>query len=529
MSGCGCGGTGQSPSGCGCGGAPLGVGAAHGGTFARPTFFAGQLLTEEDLETLGGYMIDKNRLHNRYLVGAGVVCGLDVGCATLGSGTVRVRSGYALDCCGNDIVVSCDELVDVNKLIADLPHIGGWVTPCPDPKADPKNGSRAGELARRYELLIEYAETATELVAPFAVDEDVARACEPSRIREGYRFSIRCAPDDRRRRPPTLTDALTACAELTVGADSRLSRLNEVIGQVDKLARAPRQDAPPPPADPNDVVAAVTRLHDAPSLDRALDVAAIATRLAIAGFDDAATDTFKAVTVALEIIKANTATAADQLSPVASAVLGALADRVSSLINRLGGKLEPSPADYMLANGVAVSENLRETARSIVAIERDWALSQLEGRLLSHCRATAELNRLTVPSDDDAALLSAAKAVVAAVQQIVVECMCGAVNPPCPSCEDSAVTLAVITVEGCEVVEVCSSVRRHALTGSALRYWLPLEILYDQIEDMCCGDRDTKSFERFMGGEHGLLFRLSAEVQRMQTRLGLLEVGKKGP
>ena len=47
----------------------------------RPRFFAGQLLTEQDLNRLDNYILAKNRLHNRYLVGHGVVCGLEVSCS----------------------------------------------------------------------------------------------------------------------------------------------------------------------------------------------------------------------------------------------------------------------------------------------------------------------------------------------------------------------------------------------------------------------------------------------------------------
>src|SRR6266496_6842089 len=46
----------------------------------RPRFFAGQLLSEEDLNRLDHYIVEKNKLHNRYLHGWGVVCGLDVVC-----------------------------------------------------------------------------------------------------------------------------------------------------------------------------------------------------------------------------------------------------------------------------------------------------------------------------------------------------------------------------------------------------------------------------------------------------------------
>ena len=61
----------------------------------RPRFFAGQLLTEEDLNRLDRYIVEKNKLHNRYLHGWGVVCGLEVICHPC-EGQVTVTSGYAL-------------------------------------------------------------------------------------------------------------------------------------------------------------------------------------------------------------------------------------------------------------------------------------------------------------------------------------------------------------------------------------------------------------------------------------------------
>ena len=86
----------------------------------RPRFFAGQLLTEEDLNRLDYYIVAKNRLHNRHLFGSGVVCGLEVVCSSCdptGGGTVVVRPGYALSPCGNDIVVCNETPVNVCELI----------------------------------------------------------------------------------------------------------------------------------------------------------------------------------------------------------------------------------------------------------------------------------------------------------------------------------------------------------------------------------------------------------------------------
>jgi hypothetical protein len=82
----------------------------------RPRFFAGQLLTEEDLNRLERYVVEKNKLHNRYLHGSGVVCGLEVVCHPCPD-RVTVRTGYALSPCGEDIVVCQDAVVNVCELI----------------------------------------------------------------------------------------------------------------------------------------------------------------------------------------------------------------------------------------------------------------------------------------------------------------------------------------------------------------------------------------------------------------------------
>ncbi len=82
----------------------------------RPRFFAGQLLTDDDLRRLDHYIVAKNRLHNRYLHGTGVVCGLEVVCSACDD-TVTVRPGFAIGPCGEDIVVCKDTSVDVGELI----------------------------------------------------------------------------------------------------------------------------------------------------------------------------------------------------------------------------------------------------------------------------------------------------------------------------------------------------------------------------------------------------------------------------
>src|SRR6266536_1820097 len=131
---CSCGSAATSvAAGCTCGGA--GCGMCQSQEFVRPRFFAGQLLTEDDLQLLGDYVVAKNRLHNRFLFGEGVVCGLEVTCHPCGDGQVIVQPGYALDCCGNDLTLVCPQILDINAMVAELRRkVLGF--DCGDPCAD---------------------------------------------------------------------------------------------------------------------------------------------------------------------------------------------------------------------------------------------------------------------------------------------------------------------------------------------------------------------------------------------------------
>jgi hypothetical protein len=82
----------------------------------RPRFFAGQLLTEFELNGMMEYIRSRNRQQNK-MMGVGVVCGLDVSCNPCGGGTVTVGAGHALSPCGEDITVCDVATVNVCDLI----------------------------------------------------------------------------------------------------------------------------------------------------------------------------------------------------------------------------------------------------------------------------------------------------------------------------------------------------------------------------------------------------------------------------
>jgi hypothetical protein len=126
----------------------------------RPRFFAGQLLTEQDLNRLEDYIVAKNRLHNRYLVGRGVVCGLQVTCGPCGANTVSVSPGYAIDTCGNDIIVCSADTVDICALIKAC-------TPATGPNCAPyKDNTYCREGTQDWILAIRYQESPSRGVTP---------------------------------------------------------------------------------------------------------------------------------------------------------------------------------------------------------------------------------------------------------------------------------------------------------------------------------------------------------------------------
>jgi DNA-binding beta-propeller fold protein YncE len=82
---------------------------------ARNRYFTGKLLVERDFTDEQRYFLGKHRRHNQRLHGWGVVCGLRVkqhpnpACR---SQYVIIEPGYAVDCCGREIVIEHEQTFD---------------------------------------------------------------------------------------------------------------------------------------------------------------------------------------------------------------------------------------------------------------------------------------------------------------------------------------------------------------------------------------------------------------------------------
>jgi hypothetical protein len=106
--------------------------------FSSPIYATGGVLTADDLSSEQSFVRAKMRLHNRHLHGWGTVCGLEVVCDDC-AGFVRVLPGYAIDPCGNDLVLVDGTAFNLVKAIADCrmtrPKLGACdpYVPPPDP------------------------------------------------------------------------------------------------------------------------------------------------------------------------------------------------------------------------------------------------------------------------------------------------------------------------------------------------------------------------------------------------------------
>jgi hypothetical protein len=184
--GCGCGGGCD----CGCQGRSHANGCCKLTCFERPSYFCGQLLSDTDLTLEETYFREKNKLYHRTLDGFGVVCGMRMACDCRCHGHITIGDGFAIDCCGNDLVI-CDPVsFDV---IGEL-RKKKWLIEAPDDcceKEEYKERERGCTFKRCYYIGVCYSEKAIDYVTPYSTECSPGPGpCQPTRIREGVRFEI---------------------------------------------------------------------------------------------------------------------------------------------------------------------------------------------------------------------------------------------------------------------------------------------------------------------------------------------------
>jgi hypothetical protein len=478
--------SGTSGGGCsgGCGGS--GGAPARETAFVRPQFFGGMLLTEDDLQAVTDYVIGKRRLTNRYVFGPGVVCGLDVSCDPCDTGSVVVGPGYAIDCCGNDVVVDCPAQVDVIALVRELRQRSG--VDCGEPCDD--------QPCHGYVLDLVYTEQPSDPVAPYAEDDCAVGDCEFSRVREGYRFELSCdAPEPE----PSIIDVLEDCRSVD---DDRVKEDAQVVARVVRLGMSRRETPEPQVAAQAEAPADIPLKREFDELDSddaefgpALDLVARAT---VALARDAAFRAGRGPSIGLNAdrrkrISSRTRTLARRL--LESTELAAMpeADRVGvvRLLNTADAQRDLdqlTERDRLLLaekvdEGSAEEIYIRDAALMKSRVLRELADSGRAG--CQEYRAVAALKFLALDDNAPREVYVLGRTFVS----VLVRCVCDAANPRCPSCTDARIPLARLQVEGCDVVSVCDLERHWVNSPRALAYWFPVvEVLRELLEKRCCPD-----------------------------------------
>ena len=173
----------------------------------RVRYFSRQLITADDLNQDQDYHREKRRLHNRFLHGWGIVCGLEVVLGPTSSAplNITVHPGYALSPQGDEIYVAQDIQFDLGQCIT------GQSAPCSSPCAPVVLG--AVDPKKAFYIAIRYSECPSRPVhvSPLGCGCDDT-ACEYSRIREGVELT--CIGEGKL--PANYSDQLTGIAEALV-------------------------------------------------------------------------------------------------------------------------------------------------------------------------------------------------------------------------------------------------------------------------------------------------------------------------
>jgi hypothetical protein len=403
----------------------------------RPRFFPGQLLTDEDLNRLERYVIEKNKLHTRYLHGWGVACGLEVACDPCSTTNVVVRTGYAVSPCGDDIIVCKDHSVNVCELIEQCRPQTGVV--CDPPSAQAPRDCR--DNIEPWVLAICYDERPTRGITALTGSTDSACCsscscggsgscgckggascscgtksakattkkktylpqCEPTQICEGYRFTAYPMPRQARTQIPSL--------------DSRNNK---------------------------DLLFAwmfANRAKFGPMLERLLCC----------------------ITAALEM-RESYSRGKEITGPQAS----------SSYSDYLDA-LQAFASNFALHNCAFVDKLLLDTQQTT---------QQIKG---------LPTEKVTLDEKNFQIYSSAMGRLDQSVFDLIAECFCSALLPACPDpAPDNCVPLAVLTVRtrDCNVEEICNwEARKLLITWQTIWYWLswlPWQSLRDTIAKLCC-------------------------------------------
>lgn len=157
----------------------------------RNNYFTGKLLVERDFTDEQHYFMEKIRLHHQRLHGRGVVCGLRLAAHAepCDDRYLVLEPGSAIDCCGHDILVAEQAVIDLHGFPA-------METLMEEAAAADPNDPDAQPAPVDLQLCIRYKECPSEPI-PVLYDEcgcDDSQ-CAPNRILETWELDLRVNPE----------------------------------------------------------------------------------------------------------------------------------------------------------------------------------------------------------------------------------------------------------------------------------------------------------------------------------------------
>ncbi|HKS72695.1 MAG TPA: hypothetical protein VJQ82_05820 [Terriglobales bacterium] len=412
----------------------------------RPRFFAGQLLTEADLNSAQSYVLAKNRLHNRYLHGYGVVCGLEVVCNNC-DGYVTVKPGYAIDPCGNDIIVcqaqSFNVIGAISKCIQQQkqqqrancqPYV-----PTPDPGCS--------DTVENYCITIAYQEQETRPVTALQQNKTQSCGCGCGGSGSsksggcgcgcgggngnGSSKSNGCGCHSSTTTAQTGTQTMGACEPTRTMETFQLSVVAEPANQCGTLAQ---------------------RLENT-LLYRIINC----VKTVLAFLEKRTTETDRNVLV------------------------GYISGSSDSFGSASSGDLQTACCRLRQAVVDLYTNNPCNVRCSLINV-----LDQIR------CTSSSNnqfVNNTSAYADASASTLSQ---LFALLLQYMLDCICCQFQPPCPAdpCDDRLI-LACVTVKNCKIIDICNfSCRHFAGSFPAMNYWLSIipiiPVIAFEIKRLCC-------------------------------------------
>lgn len=406
----------------------------------RPRFFAGQLLTEEELNRLDHYIVAKNKLHNRYLHGWGVACGLDVQCDDCGNG-VLVQPGYALSPCGDDIIVCHETAVDICALIQEC-HRKERPN-CDDYRAPGGRGDDGCERSGEWILAIRYAERSSRGITPLR-----GGGCSC-----GGGGGCGCGGKS--------SSGGCGCGGKTSSSGCGCGGSKAGHGKTHASSGGCGCGG-------HQAASSNSRFSSSARCAPALECE----------------PTVVCEEYSFEMYRVEPKKDGTKSEP------GALPARFLACVNDLKASL---PADIP-ANASQQQQN------DWCCRTRDGLLDYLDSHPSYDCTLVKRVQAITCPpvgSQNFPALFAATVLELNKIKiALLMACFCGALMPPCPADAGDLVPLAAITIAGkgtkCRVTSICNwtTERKYALTVPNLQYWLSIlpfgRLLREAIERMCC-------------------------------------------